>query len=358
MAYLGSLTDGLLGGIKNLALQPAVPASALLFLAYAPHNVVHRVLDPQVLQRILGTTDVRSPLRILLALGVARTLNRFLNRWALNNWSLSAQSGWKWEGELAVVTGGCNGIGRAIVLGLAAKGVKVAVLDVQELPSDMAQIKAIKHWHCDVSSAESVKVAADDIRLTLGHPSIVINNAGIGEFHSILDTSDEFLRKIVGVNLTSLWTTTREFLPNMILKNKGHIVTMASMASYIVALPVAMDYAATKAGVLAFTEGLRSEIKHYYKAPGVLATAVHPMWVHTDMTAQYNDRIVKAQGEPMMKPQDVADAVLKQIQSRNGGHLIVPDKVSWLSAIRGFPSWMQEVIRDSEGRKAAAYQGS
>ncbi|KFH44384.1 Short-chain dehydrogenase/reductase family 16C member-like protein [Hapsidospora chrysogenum ATCC 11550] len=357
MAYLGSPTDGLLGSIKNVALQPAVPAFALLFLAYAPQDVVHRVLDPQVLQRILGGMDVRTPLRILLALGVVRTLNRFLDRWALNNWALSAQSGWNLEGELAVVTGGCKGIGRAIVLGLAAKGVKVAVLDVQELPSDMAQVKAIKHWHCDVSSAESVKAAADDIRQTLGHPSIVINNAGIGNFRSILDTSDEFMRKIVGVNVVSLWTTTREFLPNMILKNKGHIITMASMASYIVALPVAVDYAATKAGALAFTDGLRAEIKHYYKAPGVVATTVHPMWVHTDMTAEYKDHIVKAQGEPMLKPQDVADAVLKQIQSCKGGHLIVPEKASWLSAIRGFPSWMQEIIRDSEGRKAGAYKG-
>lgn len=349
MASVVPLTSGLIRAVTNLTLQPAIPASALAFLAYAPADVVQRVFNPQTLQRLFGTTDVKSPLRIILALGIARVLNRFLSRWALNNWTLSAQSGWQWQGELAVVTGGCSGVGRAIVLGLVEKGVEVAILDVQELPADMAKIRTIKHWMCDITSAEAIKEAADDIRLTLGHPTIVVNNAGIAQSHSIIETPDAFLRNIMGVNLMALWATAREFLPNMILKNKGHVVTVASMASYV-ALPSAIDYSATKAGALAFNEGLKSEIKHIYKSPGVMTTVVHPMWVATNMTAKYADRIEKSQG-PMMSAQAVADSVLKQIYSRKGGHVFVPDRTSWISAIRGLPSWMQEMMRDVPGAR-------
>ncbi|KAL6854806.1 hypothetical protein ACO1O0_005933 [Amphichorda felina] len=346
------VTSSLLGAIKNLALQPLVPGSVLLFLAYAPTDVVQRVLSSPAIQRLLGSTDARLPLRILLALGSIRVVNGFLSRWALNNWSVSAQRGWDWNGELAVVTGGSSGIGRAIVLGLVAKGVQVVVLDVQALPADMAKVSAIKHWECDMTSAEAVREAADDIRMKLGHPTIVINNAGIAHSSTILESSDAYLQKIMGVNLRALWSTAREFVPNMVLKNKGHVVTIASMASFVT-IPTSVHYSATKAGALAFNEGLKCELKHFHKAPGVLTTVVHPMWVATDMTAPYADRIVKGQG-PMMSPQDVADAVLKQIYSRKGGHVFVPGNVWWISIIRGLPSWMQEYMRDISAKRTLA----
>jgi short-subunit dehydrogenase len=89
----------------------------------------------------------------------------------------------------------------------------------------------------------------------MGAPSILINNAGIAHAHTILDTSDEYLRKIFDVNLLSNWYTVKAFLPDMITKNKGHIITIASTASYA-GVGGMVDYTATKAGVLAFHEGM------------------------------------------------------------------------------------------------------
>ena len=81
-----------------------------------------------------------------------------------------------------------------------------------------------------------------------------MNNAGIAQAHTILDTSDEYLRKIFDVNLLSNFTTVKAFLPDMIAKNKGHVITVASTASFLGAAGM-VDYCSTKAGVLSFHEG-------------------------------------------------------------------------------------------------------
>ncbi len=345
---MSSVIPFALRSAKNFILNPIVPASALIFIAYAPQDVVERVFNPETLQRVFGISDIRNSLRILLAIGFTRFLNKFFSRLALNNWSRSPQAGWKWQEELAVVTGGCNGIGRAIALGLVEKGVRVAVLDVQDLPADMAKISTIKYWKCDITSDEAVNEVADEIRLTMGHPTILVNNAGMAKRASILEAQPEDVKKVIGVNLMSLWFTTKAFLPNMVLKNKGHIVTIASVASYVT-LPGAISYSATKAGALAFDEGLKAEIRNIYKAPGVVSTVVHPFWVATNMTAPFSKEIVGSSG-PMMKPEDISNAVLKQIYSRKGSQLFVPEDKSTLSFMRVLPSWVQHGILDAVSR--------
>ena len=100
-----------------------------------------------------------------------------------------------------------------------------------------------------------MKETAAAIRKDVGTPSILINNAGIATAHTILDTSDEYLEKVFRVNLLSHWITIKEFLPGMLEAKKGHIVAIASMASYFVCASLT-DYAATKAGVLALHEGM------------------------------------------------------------------------------------------------------
>jgi all-trans-retinol dehydrogenase (NAD+) len=99
-----------------------------------------------------------------------------------------------------------------------------------------------------------VFATAEEVQRKLGAPSVLVNNAGILDAHSILGTSHEYLRKIFDVNVLSNWTTVRAFLPSMIAQNKGHVVTVASGASYIGVAGLA-DYTASKAAVLAFHEG-------------------------------------------------------------------------------------------------------
>jgi all-trans-retinol dehydrogenase (NAD+) len=114
---------------------------------------------------------------------------------------------------------------------------------------------SVRYYKCDITSSSAVSETAAAIRRDVGTPSILINNAGVAKPHNILDTSEEFLEKVFRVNLLSHWITIKEFLPAMLDARKGHIVSIASMASYSSCAGL-VDYAATKAGVLALHEGM------------------------------------------------------------------------------------------------------
>ncbi|KAK4184344.1 hypothetical protein QBC35DRAFT_506105 [Podospora australis] len=350
--------------LGGLALSPFVSGPLLFSATYYPDTVrdalasiaskAPEVVAAQIasLPGLLDSPNFMTGLRVVTGLAVASKLNQIFNTMAHNSWRLGAAKGWDdWSDEIAVVTGGCSGIGKDIVQRLAAMGMRVAVLDIADFPKDMEGNPRVKYCHCDVTLLESVTAAADTVRRGFGHPTILINNAGIANPKPILKTDEAFLRKIIGVNLMSLWFTTQQFLPNMVQKNKGHVVTVASIASFV-ALATAADYSATKAGALAFHETLVSEIKNQYKAPNVLATVVHPNFVRTPLVAPFSNRLETA-GVKMLTSDVVADAVVNQIKSKRGGQLVIPSSATGISGIRGWPTWLQEVIRDAVAKGAA-----
>jgi short-subunit dehydrogenase len=100
---------------------------------------------------------------------------------------------------------------------------------------------------------------------------VVINNAGIGIVGSLLERPQSAIIKTFEVNIISHFLIIREFLPAMIKNNHGHIVTVASLASFGPQLGL-VDYASSKAGALAFHEGLSQELKWLYNAPKVRTT--------------------------------------------------------------------------------------
>lgn len=169
------------------------------------------------------------------ALSAVSYVNGILNSLAHNNFRLADPSAWNWPQEIAVVTGGCSGLGKGISEELAKKGVRVIALDISNPPKDLESNPKITFMKCDVTNSDQVAAVAQQIKTSIGHPSILINNAGIGLAHSIIDTSAADLQKIVGVNLMSHYYTVREFVPHMIEEKKGHIVTMASVASFVAA---------------------------------------------------------------------------------------------------------------------------
>lgn len=123
----------------------------------------------------------------------------------------------------------------------------------------------------DVTSFASLSSVGAEIRKDHGDPTVLINNAGIGTLETILDVKEDELRKVFEVNTISHFLTTKEFLPAMIKANRGHVVTIASMASFAV-LASMVDYSCTKASALAFHEGLATELKGRYNAPDVRTT--------------------------------------------------------------------------------------
>jgi all-trans-retinol dehydrogenase (NAD+) len=125
--------------LLGLTLDPRVVGALHYVLTRGPERVRGPLLA--VLSSRLSPTAVANlikTLKWLLIIGVGRKINAQLNQLALNNWSWKSQRDrWTWDWEVAVVTGGCSGIGKEIVKGLAAKGVKVAVFDIQSLPADL-----------------------------------------------------------------------------------------------------------------------------------------------------------------------------------------------------------------------------
>ncbi|KAI0903407.1 NAD(P)-binding protein [Ustulina deusta] len=342
--------------LRDLIFSPLLSGPLLLAVTHAPDavrdvlNLASRLpgLHGQPPNLRLGTAT--TALRVLFALSVVRRLNRALNAMAANSWHLTASKGWDWPNEIAVVTGGSSGIGKLMVEKLAALGVRVAVLDIQDLPESMEKNTRIRFFRCDVTSSESVAEAANAVRRELGHPSILINNAGITSPTTILKMSESYLRKIFGVNSLSHWFTVQQFLPHMIQMNKGHVVTVASIASFV-ALPTAADYSASKAAALAFHESLTTELKHCYKAPNVLTTVVHPNFVRTPLIEGWTDHLEKS-GVHFLTGEQVAEPIVRQIKSRRAGQLIIPRSATIVAGIRGWPTWIQELIRDVLGRSS------
>ena len=133
---------------------------------------------------------------------------------------------------------------------------------------DITPGENVSFYQVDVTSSPSISAAAQEIRSSHGDPTVLINNAGIGFARRILDESEDEIRKTIDVNLLAHFLTVKEFMPSMVERNHGHVVTVASMASFVT-IAQNVTYSATKAGVLALHEGLRQELDYRYNAPNV-----------------------------------------------------------------------------------------
>lgn len=219
-------------------------------------------LPPQV-QTVLASSTTRNVLAVLFAYALIKQFNRTLSRFVLNNWTSDR---YDWTREIVLLTGGCSGIGKSVARDLASRGIKVIVADVLEPTEPLP--RNVYFYKCDVTSTASVKALGAHIRNDHGDPTVLINNAGIGKEGTILDKSEEFVRKVFEVNTLAHWWTVQEFLPSMLRRNHGHVVNIASAGSFL-GVGEIVEYSCSKASALAFHEGLTQEIRLWYKAPKV-----------------------------------------------------------------------------------------
>jgi all-trans-retinol dehydrogenase (NAD+) len=120
-------------------------------------------------------------------------------------------------------------------------------------------------YEVDITSSASIEKVAQKIRSDYGDPTVLVNNAGIATLRTILEESEDQIHRVFKVNLISHFLLVKEFLPAMIKRNHGHIITIASMSSYVT-VAQNVDYCCTKAGALAFHEGLAQELRYRYNA--------------------------------------------------------------------------------------------
>jgi len=156
-------------------------------------------------------------------------------------------------GRVAVVTGGAQGIGLAVVTQLKAAGAQVAIWDMQ--PSQAADFAT----QCDISDMASVTAARDATEAALGSIDILVNSAGIaGPNAPIEEYDDAAWAQIVAINLTGTYNTNKAVLPGMQARNYGRILNIASIAGKE-GNPNACAYSASKAGVIGFTKSAGKE---------------------------------------------------------------------------------------------------
>ncbi|CAK7228650.1 hypothetical protein SBRCBS47491_006979 [Sporothrix bragantina] len=328
----------------------------------AATDAVQTVQTPGA-RRVLVTAAVA-----LAGLAAIKRLNRLLNNYALGNPLLTTQSdAWNnWSKEIVLITGGSSGMGRIMVTEFARRGIKVVVLDRQRPlekgdPRDNGSTNAepafpgpeqgVHFYEYDLmGSDEDLKKMADRIRREVGEPTVLINNAGVGHGLTLLGASTTQMRTVVGVNALAPMLLTREFLPAMIRRGHGHIVLMASMASFVTIVGN-VDYSATKAGLLAFYEGLTQELKHSYGAPNIRTTVVHPHFVRTPLLGEAavdtdaNNR--KRYHGDLLDARYVSTTIVEQVLAGRSGQLFFPPKFAVASVLRALPVWLQERVRDS-----------
>lgn len=213
---------------------------------------------------------------------------------------------------------------------------------------NVAAASRVHHFYCDIRSPTNLAAVAEKVTSQIGHPSVVINNAGVVRGKTILDATPEDVRFTFDVNALAPFWVAKVFLPHMIAQNHGMVVTVSSYASWVT-VPNLVDYAASKAAAMSFHEGLSAELKTRYNAPKVRTVVVHPGAVKTALFTGFN------QGAPFMlppqAPESIAEAVVKQILSGRSGQVIMPEAGGMLPALRAYPDWHSFRVR-SRGHKA------
>jgi meso-butanediol dehydrogenase / (S,S)-butanediol dehydrogenase / diacetyl reductase len=187
------------------------------------------------------------------------------------------------ENPVAVVTGAASGIGRAIALRLAREGFDVAMMDLDTvgLAATHDRIKAAggqaHAFTVDVCDPIEVGSITREIAVAIGSPEVLVNVAGIGVAATVLETSDEDWNRVLAVNLTGPFLTTRAILPLMIDRGNGVIVNIASVAGQV-GVPRRAAYSASKAGLVGLTKAIAVDHAH----EGIRSVAICPGTVETE----------------------------------------------------------------------------
>ncbi|SAM82834.1 related to retinal short-chain dehydrogenase/reductase [Ustilago bromivora] len=277
---------------------------------------------------------------------LVRTINRTINRYVRNH------TEWRrdpidYSKDMVVITGGSQGIGKEIVQLLShKKKAHIAVLDMAPpayLPAPPGAPE-ILYFKTDVSNREQVAEVGQKIRQAFGGKKVgvLINSAGVASGNTILDVDLDSAARLWRINTFANWITAKEFIPDMIARNHGHVVTISSAGAYAT-LPSMSEYATSKAAALAFHECLAIEFRTRYNAPRVRTTLVAPTKVRTALGDGMEDH-ADPFFTPVLEPVQVAQKIVWTLDSGLSQHLMLPGFAHLLPLIRAAPDWFRRLL--------------
>ena len=217
------------------------------------------------------------------------------------------------QGEIALVTGASRGIGAAIADELAARGATVIGTATSESGANAIgeRLKAAGgHGRVlQVNEAGSIETLIDDIAKEFVGVSILVNNAGITRDNLLMRMKDEDWQAILDTNLTSVYRSSKAVMRGMMKARKGRIINIASVIG-VTGNAGQANYAAAKAGIIAFSKSLAKEIG----SRGITVNVVAPGFIATDMTKDLPEDAKAAMAEQIAlgrlgEPSDIAKAV-------------------------------------------------
>lgn len=240
-------------------------------------------------------------------------------------------------GVVCVVTGGAGGLGRAMSLGLAARGASLVVAD---LDADRAQ-QVVGALDAPAVAVAADCTAPDDIERVLdaaveafgGPATALVNNAGVLSHSPLLDLDDAEAERVLRVNTLGPMRFTRAFARRLVAAGQGGaIVNITSSTAHVASLPGLSAYAASKGGLLAFTRNAAADLAPH----GIRVNAVSPGWMRTEMSAALPEEDPRLLARiPLGRPADPAELVgaIAFLLSDEAGYITgtyVPVDGGWL----------------------------
>lgn len=248
------------------------------------------------------------------------------------------------QSDIVVITGGASGLGHEFVCEFARHAGRVVVLDVSVPAQPLA---CVKYYTCDVADRHLLHRVHQLIKQDVGPPTVLINNAGIATGQCLLDMPYADIERTIRINLLASFYTIKMFLPDMIARRRGYVVTVASVLGYM--LPARLSaYGASKSGLIALHELLTYELgPPFANVSGVKTLLVCPGQLQTPM---FNGvKTPSSLFAPTLDPQYVARRVVSAILLGMRGEMRLPMYGNIIPVFRALPWPIVEIARKVSG---------